>query len=183
MAGILRPAFYNNSSRETLLGTVGTTIAHEMSHGFDPYGIQYDSEGQSNCVLTPEDLEAYQKKVQRLTENLSRIELADGALMDGTRKLSEEAADLLGLRLVLNMASQAEGFDYDLFFRTLARCFFRSFKTREAAMDNYASDYHPAYYIRVNYTFSQFEEFYRTYPAIQEGTGMYYPPESRESLW
>lgn len=31
--------------------------------------------------------------------------------------------------------------------------------------------------------FSQFEEFYRTYPSVQEGTGMYYPPESRESLW
>ncbi len=120
---------------------------------------------------------------KRLTENLSRIELADGILMDGARKLSEEAADLLGLRLVLNMASQTEGYDYDLFFRTLARCFYRGFKTREAAMDNYASDYHPAYYIRVNYTFSQFEDFYRTYPAVQEGTGMYYLPESRESLW
>ncbi len=50
-------------------------------------------------------------------------------------------------------------------------------------MESYSSDPHPACLIRTNYTFSQFEDFYHTYPSIQEGTAMYYPPEKRETLW
>ncbi len=92
-------------------------------------------------------------------------------------------ADLLGLRLTLELAKKTASFDYDLFFRSLGYKFFRIFKTREAAMESYSSDPHPACLIRTNYTFSQFEDFYHTYPSIQEGTAMYYPPEKRETLW
>ena len=183
MAGILRPAFFDDSSVETLLATLGTTIAHEMSHGFETNGIQYDETGRNICVLTEEDNLKLQERAQRLIDNLSSIELADGRMVNGAFNLCEESADLMGVRLTLDMAANKENFDYDLYFRTLARNFFRCFKTREEAMSIYDSDTHPAYYIRANYTLAQYEEFYRTYPVVQEGTDMYYAPEYRRTLW
>ena len=183
MAGILQPEFYNGASRETLLATIGQTIAHEMGHGFDARGIQYDGKGGYASPLTEEDLKKYQEKAMHLVENLNGIELTDSTRLDGQKKLTEETADLIAVRVVLDLAAKTEGFDYDLFFRTLAGKFFRSFKTREDAIDNFESDLHPPYYIRTNYTIAQFDEFYRTYPAVREGTGMYYAPEKRESLW
>ena len=183
MLGVLQAAMYDTTSRETLLASLGQTIGHEMSHGFDPTGIQHDAEGEKNCILTEEDQSRYMERAQRLVANLSSIELADGLMIDGTHKLFEEAADLLGLRLTLELAKKTEGFDFDQFFRFLAHKFFFVYKTRETALKAYASDPHPAFYVRVNYTYAQFNEFYLTYPSVQEGTGMYYPPEKRESLW
>ena len=184
MGGILLPRFCDTSSRETLLATLGQTIAHEMSHGFDANSIQYNWEGKDPSPLTEEDLKKYQERAMRLVENLNGIQLTDdGISLEGSKKLIEETADLLGLRLVLDLAEKTEGFDYDLFFRRLARKLFRSFSTREEAMSNYEDDAHPPHFVRTNYTFAQFEEFYRTYPAVQEGTGMYYAPENRATLW
>ena len=62
MAGILEPEFYNNASRETLLASIGQTIAHEMGHGFDINGIQYGGQGEYASPLTQEDLQKYQEK-------------------------------------------------------------------------------------------------------------------------
>lgn len=183
MMGILQPEFYNRTSRETLLATIGQTISHEMSHGFDSNGIKWDAEGMSVNILTQEDQQKYDEKLQRLINNLSSIELTDDLKVDGNRNRDEEIADLLALRLTLDLAKKTEGFDYDLFYRTLAGKFFRYFRSRDEAMGWYASDPHPAYYIRINYTFGQFEEFYQNYPSINEGTPMYYAPENRESLW
>ncbi len=183
MTGTLLPEFYRPDSRETLLATIGQTISHEMGHGFDPNGIQRDAEGGNHCVLTEEDLPRYEERARLLAENLSRISLADGLQVNGMHNLCEEAADLMAMRLMLELAQKTEGFDYDLFFRTMARKFFRSHKTPADAISYYESDTHPAGYIRTNYTFAQFEEFYRTYPAVREGTPMYYAPETRQRLW
>ena len=62
MAGILEPEFYNNASRETLLASIGQTIAHEMGHGFDINGIQYGGQGEYASPLTQEGLQKYQEK-------------------------------------------------------------------------------------------------------------------------
>ena len=183
MTGVLKPAFCNTASRETLLGTIGQTIAHEMSHGFDTIGVQFDAQGSRNPVLTEEDQIKYRERVQRLAESLAQIELTDDIRLNDERKLFEAIADLSGLYLVMDLAAKTEGFDYDLFFRTLARKFYRSFRTRDDAISNYATDAHPAHYVRTNYMFAQIDEFYRTYHAIRQGTGMYYAPDAREELW
>ena len=70
-----------------------------------------------------------------------------------------------------------------MLFRSLARKFYRSFPSRDDALSNYASDGHPAHFVRTNFIMAQMDEFYRTYPAVQEGTGMYFAPEDRVSLW
>ena len=183
MAGVLKPAFCNTASRETLLATLGQTIAHEMSHGFENYGVEYGWDGSQSCVLTEEDKPKFQERVQRMAGSLSQIELADGVMLNGSHTFFEAAADLMGLQVVLDLAKETEAFDYDLFFQTLGRKFYRSFMTRDEAISDYESNGHPAHFVRANYIFAQVDEFYLAYPAIQEGTGMYCAPENRVSLW
>ncbi len=183
MAGILKPAFCDTSSRETLLATLGQTIAHEMSHGFENYGVEYDWDGNQNCVLTEEDKPKFLERVRRMSESMSRIELADGVMLDGSHTFFEAAADLNGLKVVLDLAKKTEGFDYDLFFRSIGKKFYRSFRTRDEAIMDYADNGHPANYVRTNYIIAQVDEFYLTYPAVKEGTDMYIAPEDRVSLW
>jgi predicted metalloendopeptidase len=115
--------------------------------------------------------------------SLSQIELADGMMLNGSHTFFEAAADLMGLQVVLDLAKETEAFDYDLFFQTLGRKFYRSFMTRDEAISDYESNGHPAHFVRANYIFAQVDEFYLAYPAIQEGTGMYCAPENRVSLW
>ena len=183
MAGAIKPEFCDFTSRETLLGTLGQTIAHEMSHGYETYGVEYDWDGSRNGILSEEDRPKFQERVQRMTESMNRIELADGTMLDGARTFFEAAADLNGLKVVLDMAKKTEGFDYGLFFRTLARKLYRYFPTRDDAIGNYASDFHPAHFVRCNFIFAQVDEFYTACPSVQKGTEMYCAPEDRVSLW
>ena len=183
LAGVLLPDFFDEHSYETMLGTLGQTIGHELSHGFETNGVQYNATGESVNILMEEDQVQFGEKVSHLTDLLNRVELADGVNLDASHVLNETYADLLGLRLTLDLAGQAETFDYDLFFRTVAHKFFRRFLTREAALQEYSVNPHPSYTVRVNYVVAQFEEFYQAYPSVREGTPMYVAPEDRELLW
>ena len=183
MAGILLPEFYDPSSRETLMACPGQFIAHEMAHAFDPSCIQINADGQRISPLTDEDLMKYQERVLRVVDNLNRIELADGLNMNGLAKVQEMFADVMGLRVTLDVIKKTEGFDYDRFFQALTKKFFRSYQSKEDAMTQMNNGAHPPYYTRINYTFGQYDEFYQTYPTIVEGTPMYYPVADRETIW
>ena len=183
MAGLLHEDFYEADSREALLATIGFTIGHELGHGFDTNGIRHDARGAHQSILTEEDLSAYEKKALRLVEHLNGIELADGFHENGMRVINEAMADLLGLSLTLDLARKTEGFDYDRFFRTMAKTFCTRFASRKEAMNDYESNTHPAQYVRINYTFAQMDEFYSTYPAVTEGRIMYTAPEDRDRIW
>lgn len=184
MAGVLFGDFCKTDTREAFLATIGQTIAHEIGHGFDPNGIQHDATGNAPGILTSaEDLEGYQERVMRHVRALSQIALSDDLMQSGERVIPEALADLLGMRIVLRIAEKTEGFDYDLFFRSLAGKFYQAFATREAAYSLYESDTHPAPFIRLNYILPQFNAFYLTYPSVQEGTPMLIAPENRELIW
>ena len=190
MAGVLLDDFYNDSSRETLLGTIGQTLGHEIGHSFDSYSYKYNWNGKMNdengtmlCPLTQEDQQEFQEKVMRVLSQLNSIEVADGVNINGQRVINEALADLTGLRLTLDLIEKEEHFDRDLFFRTLAGKYFRGFTNREDALSSYSTDYHPAHYTRVNFIFRQFDAFYQVYPSIVEGTAMYLKPEERETVW
>ena len=183
MAGILLPEFYDPSSRETLMACPGQFIAHEMAHAFDPSCIQINADGQRISPLTDEDLMKYQERVLHMVDNMNRIELADGVNMNGLAKVQEMFADLVGLRVTLDVIKKTEGFDYDRFFQALTKKFFRSYQSKDDAMERMNNGAHPPYYTRINYTFGQYDEFYQTYPTIVEGTPMYYPIADRETIW
>ncbi|MEG0702834.1 MAG: M13 family metallopeptidase, partial [Christensenella sp.] len=75
-SGILTGVFYNkDNSREENMGSIGTTIAHEITHAFDPKGGKYDKDGNRNNWWTQEDQAAFDKRTAKVSDYFSKFEL------------------------------------------------------------------------------------------------------------
>ena len=180
--GALIDALTDTTSRETLLGTLGVHIGHELSHGFDTAGSQYNADF-TGSLFTENDLEIFREKSESIARQLSRIEVLDGIYGNGELQIREVLADLTGMSLTLDLAGKTENFDYDAFFRAFASYFARYYHSREALANNIAYMAYPMGYIRNNFCVAHFDEFYRTYPSVTEGTPMYIAPEDRILVW
>ena len=182
-APALNGSFCDPTSRETLLGTLGMHISHEVSHGFDSLGAMRDVTG-TGTLFTDEDLRVFNEKTASIASLLDKVETGNGYHVMGDQVTYEAMADLTGMCLMLDLAKKEENFDYDAFFRAFAGFYFL-YDYGNVHMPNEAGrvDTHPPYYVRFNYTVSQFEEFYRTYPSVTEGTPMYVAPENRILAW
>jgi putative endopeptidase len=84
------------------------------------------------------------------------------------------------MKVVLRIAGQKEGFDYDAFFRAYADNYM-SVMTPEFALQM-MGDFHPMNYLRINVVLQHFDEFLNLYD-IHEGDGMYLAPEDRVAIW
>lgn len=182
-AGTLDGPACDTTSRETLLGTLGMHIAHELSHAFDNQGIQRNAAGEP--MLTEEEIQTYNEEVKPIAAKLSQIETGNGNYLPGELVSTEVIADLEGMRLMLDLAKQEESFDYDAFFRASAKFFFDYRAGDDNAPDAGTGyvDSHPPYYVRINFCVAHFDEFYQTYPTVKEGAPMYIAPEDRVMPW
>ncbi len=182
LAGILNGEVYNEDmSYEQKLGGIGTVIGHEISHGFDTNGAQFDKDGTIANWWTEEDYAAFQARAAKLAAWYDGFIPWEGANYSGQQVQTEAIADMGGMKCLLAIAAQQEDFDYDAFFRQYATVW------REQALYPYlvtaiADDTHPMRYMRVNATLAQFDEFVDFY-GIQEGDGMYIAPEDRVAVW
>ena len=181
-SGILGGIFYNDTlTREEKLGHIGIMIGHEISHAFDTSGRQYDEQGNLRNWWTEEDYRLFHARAQKLVDYYNGFEPVKGFPVNGAMIDTEAIADLTGVKCMLRIAADDSGFDYDLFFRTLAsnwRCL-TSIETEAYCVEQ---DSHPLPYLRTNAVVVQFEEFHRTY-GTQEGDGMYLAPEYRLEVW
>ena len=182
-APALCEAMCDFSSRATLLGTLGAHIGHELSHGYDFIGAQYNS-AKSGPLFTEADTAVFTEKAMAIAGRLSQIESGNGIVLQGDKLITEAMADLTGASLMLDLAKAEENFDYDAFFRAFANFFFDYEYGYDARPDKLAGvNPHPPYHVRVNFTLAHFDEFYETYPSITEGTPMYIAPEDRILIW
>ena len=183
IAGILGGDFYNaDMSIEEKLGGIGVVIGHELSHAFDTDGAQYDKDGNVANWWTEEDYKTFQKRADRLIDYMSSMSVDDsGKNYNGFLVQTETIADMAGVKCMLGLASQIDGFDYDKFFRCYARLW-KEMETKEKMDSLIATDVHALAYLRVNAVIQQFDEFYETYD-IKEGDGMYLAPEDRVAVW
>ena len=171
------------TSTETILGTFGAHLAHEFSHAFDTACVEYNADFTGPLFATEEDREIFEQKAAKIIAQVSAIEVFDGYYSDGNRQSGEILADLTGMSLTLDMARDIENFDYDAYFRAFAYFFCSYLASREDAVPQSAGDIHPYPYLRINFTVQHFDEFYRTYPSVTEGTPMYMAPEDRILVW
>lgn len=105
-------------------------------------------------------------------------------MLNGGLRISELLADITGVSLSLDLAKKTEDFDYAEFFLTYASFFSMYTTNRDKLVENYLGmDPHPAPYVRINFTVSLFDEFYKTFPSVTEGTPMYVAPEDRILVW
>ncbi len=175
------PYYYDGISDEELYGGIGMAIGHEVSHAFDTNGAQFDKDGNYNFWWTDDDYEAFTKRAQRLIDYFNKMEAWKGQPIIGENIQTEAIADMGGMKAVLNIVDDIDGFDYDKFF-TAYSISWREIESRESAYDIITQDPHPLNYLRVNAVVQQFQEFYDTY-GVKEGDGMYLAPEDRVAVW
>ena len=163
-----------------LLSGAGFTIGHEISHGFDYQGAQFDAYGAPNPLFADADVDAFVLKSSTLALFYNGLEIAPGSMVNGENVITEATADLCGMHAILDLAGKTEGVDYDKFFANISNMWAQV--VPESSLPNLALDPHPMHNLRVNVNAQMFDPIYDAL-GVAEGDTMYLAPESRINIW
>ncbi|CAN5677654.1 M13 family metallopeptidase [soil metagenome] len=171
-AGILQPPFYDLKMDPSVnFGGIGVVIGHEMTHGFDDQGSQYDASGNVRMWWTPEDRKEFDKRTDCEVKEYSGFEVAPGQNLNGRLTLGENTADNGGLHvayaaLLSVLAKEGTALDSKIDGYTPAQRYFIGFgqvwceNTREqTARVRAKTDPHSSGQWRVNGSVQNFDEF------------------------
>ena len=187
-AGMLRPPFFDlERSLAWNLGGIGAAIGHEITHGFDADGRNFDAEGNYKDWWSPSDERTYTKMTEAVVE-LFEGQKYMGGKVSGERTLDENLADLGGLSIALEAlrphlpSTPAE--------RKKALCeFFSSYAVSWRQKDRpkkakhaLLMDSHAPPSLRVNLIVRQFAEFYEAF-GIKAGDDGWIDPSMRIEFW
>src|SRR5213076_2173158 len=107
-AGILQPPFFDPKADDAVnYGGIGAVIGHEMSHGFDDSGRQYDAQGNLVDWWTPESATAYKARAGAIVKQFSGYTVLDGLHLKGELTQGENIADLGGLKIAFAALQKA----------------------------------------------------------------------------
>ncbi|THD69683.1 M13 family peptidase [Robertkochia marina] len=192
-AAILQPPFFNfNADAAVNYGGIGAVIGHEISHGFDDKGAQFDAEGNLKNWWTETDLKKFQELGGNLADQYSAIEVAPELFINGKYTLGENIGDLGGVNaaydgLMLHLEETGNPGEIDGF--TPQERFFMSWATvwrtkmRDQALRNrILTDTHSPGMIRAGQPLKNIDAFYEAF-NVQEGDAMYLAPEERIKIW
>ncbi len=112
-AAILQPSFFDyEADAASNFGAIGAVIGHEITHGFDLQGAQFDAEGNLSNWWSEGDLAAFEELNQLVVEQYSAVEVLPGVNVDGQLTVTENAADLGAVQVaydVLEIYLSAQG--------------------------------------------------------------------------
>ena len=192
-AAILQPPFFDPNADEAVnYGAIGVVIGHEMTHGFDDQGRQYDKDGNLRQWWADSDVEAFNVPAEALAAHYDSLWVIPGELnSNGHQCLGENLADHGGVNIAFQAYKKAtegkqlpteHGFTPD-------QRFFLSFGNIWAEVSSiemmryYAiMDVHSAAHLRVNGTLSQIDYWYDAFD-IQPGDSLYIAPQNRVKIW
>ncbi|MCR5445105.1 MAG: M13 family metallopeptidase [Bacteroidales bacterium] len=199
-AAILQPPFFNMEADEAAnYGAIGVVIGHELTHGFDDQGRQYDEKGNLNDWWTEEDAKNFDANKQCLIDAFNNCVALDdpeyGGLIHGNGELTlgENIADNGGLHvsyLAMQNAmakkqvnkKEMDGFTPEQRFFLAYAAVWASNIRPAAALQLTQMDVHSLGRNRVNVALPQVTEFVDAF-GIKEGDGMWLAPEKRVVLW
>lgn len=191
-AGILQAPYFNpDADPAENYGAIGVVIGHEMTHGFDDQGSQFDKEGNFANWWTEADKEKFDTLTAGLAEQFDNIIVLGDTHANGKFTLGENIADQGGLRIAYtayhNSLGDSEGEIIDGF--TPDRRFYLSYANvwagnirDEEILLRTKTDPHSLGRWRVNGTLRNIEPFFRAFD-IKEGDAMYLSPEKRVIIW
>ena len=195
-AGILQYPFFDMSADDAFnYGAIGVVIGHEMTHGFDDQGCQFDKDGNMLNWWTDEDKASFDARTKVMEEAFNRIEVAPGVHANGAFTLGENIADHGGLQVshlafCLNEAAKPEaerlqtrdGFTpAQRFFLAYANVWAANIRPEEI-LQRTKSDPHSLGRWRVNGALPQINAWYEAWKVTPESP-MYVAPEERVSIW
>ncbi len=176
-AGILQPPFYQATMDPAVnFGGIGVVIGHEMTHGFDDQGSQYDPKGNVRVWFTPEDLKKFKDRSECYAKEYDGFQVAPGQNLNGHLTLGENSADNAGIRIAyqaLMQTMQEEGAKAEQGYvdgkkdgYTAQQRFFIAFgqvwcgnMTQQATINRAKTDPHSTGEWRVKGTVQNFDEF------------------------
>ena len=197
-AGILQAPFYDpNASDAENYGGIGVVIGHELTHGFDDQGSQFDANGNMVNWWTPEDEKAFKELTQGLVAQYSAIEVLPGLFANGQYTLGENIADQGGLRIartafldaqkkkgvdVNSEAAKIDGLDpMQVFYMNFANLWANNIRDEEIRSLT-VGDVHSLGKNRVNVSLKNITPFFEAF-GISEGDPMYLPADQQIIIW
>jgi putative endopeptidase len=173
-AAILQPPLFDPKADDAVnYGAIGAIIGHELTHGFDDQGGQFDAEGNLKRWWTPEDYAKFQARTKCIEDQYGAYAIGDGTQLKGRLVKGEAIADLGGLKIAWvayqkSLAGKAKPADIDGF--TAEQRFFLGFgqawktvQTPEAEALQTNTDPHPLARFRLNGTVSNMPEFFKAF--------------------
>jgi putative endopeptidase len=192
-AGILQPPFYfADADNAVNYGAIGVVIGHEMTHGFDDQGRQYDQDGNLKDWWTAGDAEKFKARAQVLVDYFNNIDVAPGIKADGAFTLGENIADNGGLQMSYqalqkakaagNIEGTMDGFTPEQrFFIAYAGVWAANIREQEI-LRRTKEDPHALGEWRVNGTLPHIQAFIEAF-NIEPGNGMYLAPDKQANIW
>ena len=191
-AGILQPPFFDTKADDaTNYGAIGAVIGHEMGHGFDDRGRQFDSKGNLSDWWSPADVERYKVQADRVRAQFSGYTVIDTLHVNGSLTLGENLADLGGLSVAYAAMEKAyanqsrkpiDGFTPEQrFFLGWARVW-RNLQTNEDLRTQVQTDGHSPAKWRINGPMSNLPEFKAAW-GCKDGDPMVRPEDVRAKIW
>jgi putative endopeptidase len=192
-AGIMQPVFFNPDADDAVnYGSMGSVIGHELTHGFDDQGAQYDSDGNLKNWWTKEDMERFKAKTDRLSKQFDEYIAIDDVHVKGALTLGENIADLGGLTIAYYafkkslegkpVPAKIDGFTAEQrFFMSWAQVW-RANVRPEYLKNTIQTDPHSPDNIRANAAPSNMQEFYDAFD-VKPGDKMYRTKEDRVEVW
>lgn len=191
-AGILQYPFFSEQADDAVnYGGIGAVIGHEMTHGFDDQGRQYDADGNLKDWWTSADSANFVKRANVVVEQFNNYTVLDTVHVNGHLTEGENLADLGGITIAYQAFKKTEqgksdkkidGFTPDQrFFLSWAQVW-RSNTRPEEIASRIVTDPHSPNELRGNGPLSNFEPFYKAF-NVQPGDKMYRPDSLRAKVW
>jgi putative endopeptidase len=191
-AGILQPPAFDPAADDAFnYGSAGATIGHEVSHGFDDQGSQFDSDGNLRDWWTPEDHAKFKAKTELLIKEYDAFEPVPGFHVNGALTLGENIADIAGIEIAYKayLAALNGRVPPVIDGMTAEQRFYIGFaqswlgkRRDESTIAQVKSDPHSPGKYRTNGVVVHMMSFYSTFSVVP-GDKMYLAPEQRVTLW
>lgn len=191
-AAILQPPFFDPNADDAVnYGAIGGVIGHEMSHGFDDQGCQFDKYGNQHNWWTAADKKNYDARTKVLADYFDKVEVLPGKFVNGKQTLGENIGDNGGLNIAFR-ALQNEmkqkplgtinGFTPEQrFFLSWARVWAGN-ATPEVTDWLLKADVHSPNIARVNAALPQIDAWYKAF-NVKKGDKLFIPKNKRAHIW
>ncbi|HYV99591.1 MAG TPA: M13 family metallopeptidase, partial [Gemmatimonadaceae bacterium] len=192
-AGILQPPFFDPNADDAVnYGAIGAVIGHEMTHGFDDSGRQFDGQGNLRDWWTPEDAAKYKAAAQLVVDQFNGYTVVDDkSHVNGRLTLGENIADLGGLTVAYFAMEKAiagkpktkiDGFTPEQRFFLAWAQIWRGLQRPEAELQSLKTNAHSPGIWRVNGPLSNMPEFKAAW-GCKDGDPMVRPDALRARIW
>ena len=191
-AGILQPPFFNPEADDAAnYGAIGVVIGHEMTHGFDDQGSQFDKAGNLKNWWTTADKKKFDKRTKVMQEFFDKIEVLPGMFANGKLTLGENIADNGGLNVAFvalqnamrsNPLPDKDGFTPEQrFFISFATVWAENIRDEQLRLYNKTDPHSPARW-RVNGALPQIDAWYDAF-GITKKDKLFVPKKKRVDVW